>query len=198
MEKLHGTFSNVTIYVDNLLPDKDSNTSEFKSYVSQLKEFCTSNSSYIKFIDPTSGVEIGSDGTHPTINGYKTLWNNIKSAILNGGGSSSSSVAPLIIAKDTGEGQDGFQGAIRIRRVTPNKTIGALTNVGTGATQTTTVVTGGLGTKEDIPESVKKQMEGISMQHFSGVDYSDLSYLTIPYFDFNGSVQQGHMIVIKN
>lgn len=197
LEKLHGTFSNVTIYVDNLLPDKDSNTSEFKSYVSQLKEFCTSNSSYIKFIDPTSGVEIGSDGTHPTINGYKTLWNNIKSAILNGGGSSSSSVAPLIIAKDTGEGQDGFQGAIRIRRVTPNKTIGALTNVGTGATQTTTVVTGGLGTKEDIPESVKKQMEGISMQHFSGVDYSDLSYLTIPYFDFNGSVQQGHMIVNK-
>ena len=197
LEKLHGTFSNVTIYVDNLLPNKDSNTSEFKSYVSQLKEFCTSNSSYIKFIDPTSGVEIGSDGTHPTINGYKTLWNNIKSAILNGGGSSSSSVAPLIIAKDTGEGQDGFQGAIRIRRVTPNKTIGALTNVGTGATQTTTVVTGGLGTKEDIPESVKKQMEGISMQHFSGVDYSDLSYLTIPYFDFNGSVQQGHMIVNK-
>ena len=64
-----------------------------------MKEFCTSNSSYIKFIDPTSGVEIGSDGTHPTINGYKTLWNNIKSAILNGGGSSSSSVAPLIIAK---------------------------------------------------------------------------------------------------
>lgn len=197
LEKLHGTFSNVTIYVDNLLPDKDSNTSEFKSYVSQLKEFCTSNSSYIKFIDPTSGVEIGSDGTHPTINGYKTLWNNIKSAILNGGGSSSYSVAPLIIAKDTGEGQDGFQGAIRIRRVTPNKTIGALTNVGTGATQTTTVVTGGLGTKEDIPESVKKQMEGISMQHFSGVDYSDLSYLTIPYFDFNGSVQQGHMVVNK-
>lgn len=197
LEKLHGTFSNVTIYVDNLLPDKDSNTSEFKSYVSQLKEFCTSNSSYIKFIDPTSGVEIGSDGTHPTINGYKTLWNNIKSAILNGGGSSSSSVAPLIIAKDTGEGQDGFQGAIHIRRVTPNKTIGALTNVGTGATQTTTVVTGGLGTKEDIPESVKKQMEGISMQHFSGVDYSDLSYLTIPYFDFNGSVQQGHMVVNK-
>lgn len=197
LEKLHGTFSNVTIYVDNLLPDKDSNTSEFKSYVSQLKEFCTSNSSYIKFIDPTSGVEISSDGTHPTINGYKTLWNNIKSAILNGGGSSSSSVAPLIIAKDTGEGQDGFQGAIRIRRVTPNKTIGALTNVGTGATQTTTVVTGGLGTKEDIPESVKKQMEGISMQHFSGVDYSDLSYLTIPYFDFNGSVQQGHMVVNK-
>lgn len=197
LEKLHGTFSNVTIYVDNLLPNKDSNTSEFKSYVSQLKEFCTSNSSYIKFIDPTSGVEIGSDGTHPTINGYKTLWNNIKSAILNGGGSSSSSVAPLIIAKDTGEGQDGFQGAIRIRRVTPNKTIGALTNVGTGATQTTTVVTGGLGTKEDIPESVKKQMEGISMQHFSGVDYSDLSYLTIPYFDFNGSVQQGHMVVNK-
>ena len=197
LEKLHGTFSNVTIYVDNLLPDKDSNTSEFKSYVSQLKEFCTSNSSYIKFIDPTSGVEIGSDGTHPTINGYKTLWNNIKSAILNGGGSSSSSVAPLIIAKDTGEGQDGFQGAIRIRRVTPNKTIGALTNVGTGATQTTTVVTGGLGTKEDIPESVKKQMEGISMQHFSGVDYSDLLYLTIPYFDFNGSVQQGHMVVNK-
>ena len=40
-------------------------------------------------------------------------------------------------------------------------------------------------------------MEGISMQHFSGVDYSDLSYLTIPYFDFNGSVQQGHMIVNK-
>lgn len=197
LEKLHGTFSNVTIYVDNLLPDKDSNTSEFKSYVSQLKEFCTANSSYIKFIDPTSGVEIGSDGTHPTINGYKTLWNNIKSAILNGGGSSSSSVAPLIIAKDTGEGQDGFQGAIHIRRVTPNKTIGALTNVGTGATQTTTVVTGGLGTKEDIPESVKKQMEGISMQHFSGVDYSDLSYLTIPYFDFNGSVKQGHMVVNK-
>lgn len=86
-----------------------------------------------------------------------------------------------------------FQGTIRIRRVTPNKNIGEVKNTGGGAT--VSVDTEGLGYKQEIPENIRQQMEGVSMQHLSGITYDELSYLTIPYYDFNGNVQQGHMIV---
>ena len=33
------------------------------------------------------------------------------------------------------------------------------------------------------------------MQHLSGITYDELSYLSIPYYDFEGNVQEGHMIV---
>lgn len=111
----------------------------------------------------------------------------------NGTPASKTSEPRLILANDTGEGKEGFQGAIRIRRVMPNKSIGAMVNVGSG--DTSVVVNGSLGIKEEIPDDVKEKMEGVSMQHLSGIDYDELSYLTIPYYDFSGNIQQGHMIV---
>lgn len=52
-----------------------------------------------------------------------------------------------------------------------------------------------IGYKQPIPKEIKKKMEGVSMQHFCGITYEQLSYLTIPYYDFNGNVQNGHMVV---
>lgn len=94
----------------------------------------------------------------------------------------------------------GFQGAIKIRRVTPNKDIGEVKNTGAGTItlqESTTVNMGTLGTKEKIPQSVKESMAGVSMPDGASVSYDDLRYLTIPYYDFNGVTQQGHMIVRK-
>ena len=196
LEKLHTTFPSVTIYVDNLLPDTtaDVDTTKRNEYVSDVKEFCNTNSTYLKFIDPTANVSMSDDGLHPNIEGYKTLWNNIKNAILNGGGTTDSK-PPLLIANDTGEGEEGFQGAIKIRRVTPNKKIGELKNVGAGDTQTVVSSVDGLGAKESIPDKIKKRMGKVSAEGLSEIDYDDFAYLTIPYYDFDGKVQQGHMIV---
>ena len=88
-----------------------------------------------------------------------------------------------------------FQGTVRIRRVTPNKNIGEVKNTGVRASISTQISSEGLGYKQEIPEEIRQQMEGVSMQHLSGVTYDDLSYLTIPYYDFEGNVQEGHMIV---
>lgn len=109
--------------------------------------------------------------------------------------SKGSSTSKLIIGNDTGEGEKGFQGAIRIRRVTPNKSIGSVVNTGIDRSDEDEVVSGARGTKEKIPEKIKKQMENVSMQNISGTTYDDLSYLTIPYYDFEGNTKQGHMVV---
>src|SRR5699024_1036212 len=74
----------------------------------------------------------------------------------NGTPASKTSEPRLILANDTGEGKEGFQGAIRIRRVMPNKSIGAMVNVGSG--DTSVVVNGSLGIKEEIPDDVKEKM----------------------------------------
>ena len=208
IDKLHEKYPDVTIYVDKLLSDSSSDVDSTKreKYISDLKSYCEGKS-YIKYIDPTSGVKIKSGECYPASeDDYKTLWKNIKKAILNTGNTSSEEyVPPLIVGNDTGEGVEGFQGAIRIRRVTPNKAMGAILNTGTGdvvstGTGTSEVVVptkDGLGKKEDVPEDIKKKMEGVSMRNLSGTKYDDLSYLTIPYYDFNGKVQQGHMVVNK-
>lgn len=102
---------------------------------------------------------------------------------------------------DVPETGDNFQGAIHLRRVMPDKAIGELTNVSTGvsaekkkyvATKST-----GLGTKENIPDSIKEKMDGVSMNGISGVSYNELSYLTIKYYDLAGNIQKGNMIVNK-
>ena len=49
--------------------------------------------------------------------------------------------------------------------------------------------------KQPIPNQIKMQMEGISMQHISGITYNELTYLTITHYDFEGKIKQGHMIV---
>lgn len=100
------------------------------------------------------------------------------------------------------ESTDEFQGAIHLRRVMPNKGFGEVKDVSTGVSvESVTYVdvtsNVGLGTKEDIPEDVKANMDGVSMQGLSGTSYKDLSYLTIPYYDFNGKIQKGNMVVKK-
>ena len=49
--------------------------------------------------------------------------------------------------------------------------------------------------KQTIPNQIKVLMEGISMQHISGITYNELVYLTITHYDFDGKIKQGHMIV---
>lgn len=49
--------------------------------------------------------------------------------------------------------------------------------------------------KRAIPNQIKMLMEGISMQHISGITYNELAYLTITHHDFEGKTKQGHMIV---
>ena len=99
------------------------------------------------------------------------------------------------------EADNNFQGAIHLRRVMPDRDIGDMENVSTDATvQNYNYVTAdseGLGTKEDIPSDIREQMEGVSMNGISGTSYDDLSYLTIPYYNFDGEVKRGHLIVNK-
>lgn len=100
------------------------------------------------------------------------------------------------------ETNNSFQGAIHLRRVMPDKEIGALENVSTGVpTEQYKYVTTdyvGLGTKQDIPDLIKDKMEGKSMNGLYGTTYDNLSYLTIPYYNLEGEVKQGHLIVNKN
>lgn len=97
------------------------------------------------------------------------------------------------------ETSNSFQGAIHLRRVMPDKEIGALENVSTGVPteQYKYVITDnvGLGTKQEIPDLIKDKMEGKSMNGLYGTTYDNLSYLTIPYYNLEGEVKQGHLIV---
>lgn len=100
--------------------------------------------------------------------------------------------------ESTGESIDGFQGRIKIRRVSPNKSIGEVKDTSAGVISTTSEVSSdGLGTKQDIDEELQKRMEGKSMKGLTGITYDDLSYLKIPYYDFDGNVQTGEMVVNK-
>lgn len=51
------------------------------------------------------------------------------------------------------------------------------------------------GTKQPIPEQIRQEMAGVSMPEGAAVAYDDLSYLTIPHYDYSGAVTEGHMIV---
>ena len=54
------------------------------------------------------------------------------------------------------------------------------------------------GTAEAIPESVRASMQGKSMKNNASVTFDDLSYLTIPHYDFNYNVTTGHLVVAKS
>lgn len=56
----------------------------------------------------------------------------------------------------------------------------------------------GKGVSEPIPEDVRESMKGISMPEGSTVGFDDLAYLTIPHYDFNGNIVEGHMVVDKD
>ncbi|MEE1047021.1 MAG: M15 family metallopeptidase [Clostridia bacterium] len=51
------------------------------------------------------------------------------------------------------------------------------------------------GTKSEIPQEIREQMKGISMPEGATVTFEDLSYLTIPHYDYEGNVAEGHMVV---
>lgn len=53
------------------------------------------------------------------------------------------------------------------------------------------------GSAQAIPEDVRQIMRGKSMPSGASVSFDDLSYLTIPHYDFNYNVVQGHLIVNK-
>ncbi len=51
------------------------------------------------------------------------------------------------------------------------------------------------GTAEPIPEEIRASMAGKSMPANATVSYDELSYLTIPHYDFDYNVTQGHLVV---
>lgn len=53
------------------------------------------------------------------------------------------------------------------------------------------------GTAQSIPADVRETMDGCSMHDNDDISYDDLSYLTIPHYDFNYSRQVGHLVVNK-
>lgn len=53
------------------------------------------------------------------------------------------------------------------------------------------------GYYEDIPQSIREQMRGVSMPAGATVSYDDLAYLTVYHMDFNGQEAVGHIVVAK-
>ena len=51
------------------------------------------------------------------------------------------------------------------------------------------------GKYEMIPKEIMKLMNGKSMPENSIVSYDDLSYLSVPYYDFSFKICLGHLIV---
>ncbi|MDD6483290.1 MAG: M15 family metallopeptidase [Clostridiales bacterium] len=51
------------------------------------------------------------------------------------------------------------------------------------------------GSAQPIPENVRELMSGSSMTPNYNITYDDLSYLTIPHYDFSYNVTEGHMVV---
>ncbi len=51
------------------------------------------------------------------------------------------------------------------------------------------------GTVEEIPASIKELMQGRSYKQGCPVDLDDLRYVTVLHWDYEGSVQTGHIVV---
>lgn len=47
---------------------------------------------------------------------------------------------------------------------------------------------------EPIPFEIQERMKDVSLPQDARIDISDLRYLTLPYYDFEGQVQQGEMV----
>ena len=54
-----------------------------------------------------------------------------------------------------------------------------------------------LFTSQPIPTRVKARMIGKSMPDDATVSFNELQYLKLPYYDFDGSIQQGEMVCNK-
>lgn len=48
-----------------------------------------------------------------------------------------------------------------------------------------------------IPETVRARMQGKSMKDNARIGYDQLRYLTLPYYDFDGNIQNGEMVCNK-
>ena len=54
------------------------------------------------------------------------------------------------------------------------------------------------GTAEVIPEDIRQYMTGKSYRVNENITLDDLSYLTIPHYDFDYNVTEGHLVVNKS
>ena len=54
------------------------------------------------------------------------------------------------------------------------------------------------GTKSKIPQEIRELMQGRSMTENSNIGFDDLSYLRIPYINFDGEYQMGEMVVAND
>lgn len=53
------------------------------------------------------------------------------------------------------------------------------------------------GIATDIPASIRITMDGYSMPENASIEYDELSYLTIPHYDFGYNIVEGHLVVNK-
>lgn len=54
------------------------------------------------------------------------------------------------------------------------------------------------GTWTDIPEDILDRITGNSLMSDSPVSADELAYLTLPYYNFDGEIAEGHMIASKD
>lgn len=51
------------------------------------------------------------------------------------------------------------------------------------------------GEKSSLPPEIRSKINGITLHENSPVTFDELSYLTVPYYNFEGQSAKGHMIV---
>ncbi len=123
-------------------------------------------------------------------------WKNIT-------GSSNNENAKITIGENQNIKEDPknrFQGSVKVRRLTPKKSIGAYEE-GDEAQKINDEVYNkvpeipGMGKAMDLSEAMKGTIKGGSLS--GSVNASNLAYLSIPYYDFDLKLHEGHMIVNK-
>ena len=50
---------------------------------------------------------------------------------------------------------------------------------------------------QPIPETIKARMQGKSMKDNATIGYDQLRYLTLPYYDFSGTIRKGEVVCNK-
>lgn len=190
LEKLHKKYPKNIIFVQKLWTITDGDEKEnsnIEKFNNEIKTYCSQNT-YLRFIDASSNLNFKSKSIEPKEESYETLAKNIKEKLS----------IENIGEEENKKNQDKFQGAIKIRRVTPNKNIGEYKDTsGSDIKAENEGNTGeGLGKKSNIPDNIKNKIITINnIPEKSKETLDDLSYLTIPYINFKGDVKDGHMIV---
>ncbi|MGN0465417.1 MAG: protein kinase [Lachnospiraceae bacterium] len=69
-------------------------------------------------------------------------------------------------------------------------------NSGNGENSESSLIGSSLGMSQEIPEEIREKMAGVTVpENMSYFDFSNYSYLSIPYHNFDGGDSIGHMIV---